>query len=65
MRRTLFIMMFILCALSLRAQSNIVNELQRDVQVDVLFLPLAADGARVSASMTGVDDYGKVPSFRS
>ena len=40
-------------------------QLQRDVQVDVLFLPLAADGARVSASMTGVDDYGKVPSFRS
>lgn len=32
MRRTLSIMMLILCALSLRAQSNIVNELQRDVQ---------------------------------
>ncbi len=32
MRRTLSIIMFILCALSMRAQSNIVNELQRDVQ---------------------------------
>ena len=32
MKRLLSITMLILCALSVRAQSNIVNELQRDVQ---------------------------------
>jgi hypothetical protein len=38
-------------------------QFQGNVQVDGLLLALLADGTRVTASMTGVDDYRETSAF--